>query len=161
MEPPKIPQFLQSSELTQVTRKLQSLTNIIRSSSQFQTITSSIGSISNDLTKLKMDMIYFNGRFNNTLDFFSKINIQLDNIITIYEDYQLYYIVLIAVVILVVIKLFSLLHSVLTICGEYKQLVLDFKEFRKTQRKKDYTYKDQIETQDKAYPLVRYRTQQD
>ena len=67
-----------------------------------------------------------------------------------------------SVVILVAIKCVSLLHSMLTVCGEYKQLVKDFRDFRQTQRTKEQTQKhqDQINTQDRAFPLVRYQNQQ-
>ena len=143
-------------EFNIIIRKLQSLTDkISRLGSLYRTLNTN--TISNDLAKIENDLNSFTNNFNNTLNFFSQINSQLDNLNNLYEEYQLFYIVyaiLASVLILVIIKLFTLACYILSLCKEYGQIIRDFQAFRHERHNQDR----QRHQEERAYPLVAYNS---
>ena len=132
---PEIQQIQQSQpELNIIIKKLKSLTEkFSRSGNPYRSVTLSTNAINNELTKIKSDLTYFANNFNTTLNFFSKINNQLETLNTLYEEYKVFYVayaILASVLILVIIKLFTLTCYILSLYKEYGQVVRDFQDFR-------------------------------
>ena len=75
-------------------KRLQSLTEkISRSGNPYRSVTLNTNTINNDSDKIKSDLTYFANNFNTTLNFFSKINNQLETLNTLYEEYKVFYVV--------------------------------------------------------------------
>ena len=157
---PEIQQNQQSQpELKIFIKKLQSLTEkISRSGNPYRSVTLNTNAINNDLAKIKSDLTYFANNFNTTLNFFSKINNQLETLNTLYEEYKVFYVayaILASVLILVIIKLFTLTCYILSVCKEYGQIIRDFQDFR-NQRHNNQDRQNQRHQEERAYPLVSY-----
>ena len=111
------------------------------------------------MDKIKSDLTYFANNFNTTLNFFSKINNQLETLNTLYEEYKLSYVayaILASVLILVIIKLFTLACYILSLCKEYGQIIRDFQTFRHERHNQDR--QNQRHQEERAYPLVAYNS---
>ena len=146
-------------ELNIIIRKLQSLTDkISRPGNLYRSVTLNTNTINNDLAKIESDLTYFTNNFNSTLNFFSQINNQLETLNNLYEEYKLFYVayaILASVLILVIIKLFTLTCYILSLCKEYGQIIRDFQDFR-NQRHNNQDRQNQRHQEERAYPLVSY-----
>ena len=146
-------------ELNIIIRKLQSLTDkISRSGNLYRSVTLNTNTINNDLAKIESDLTYFANNFNSTLNLFSQINNQLETLNNLYEEYKLFYVayaILASVLILVIIKLFTLTCYILSLCKEYGQIIRDFQDFR-NERHNNQDRQNQRHQEERAYPLVSY-----
>ena len=110
------------------------------------------------MAKIESDLTYFTNNFNSTLNFFSQINNQLETLNNLYEEYKLFYVayaILASVLILVIIKLFTLTCYILSLCKEYGQIIRDFQDFR-NERHNNQDRQNQRHQEERAYPLVSY-----
>ena len=148
-------------ELNIIIRKLQSLTEKnSRSGNLYRSVTLNTNTVNNDLAKIKSDLTYFANNFNTTVNFFSQINNQLETLNTLYEEYKLFnvaYAILASVLILVIIKLFTLTCYILSLCKEYGQIIIDFQDFRNQRhRQNNQDRQNQRHQEERAYCLVSY-----